>query len=242
MIGIFTEHNLREFEYTFGRYWRIFRGNRKEALARAARNFSFFAVKRLKDRQIPKGAITQERLQGFKSGEGLKISDRAKQLVAARYGITSNIKSRRQYITRMTRTQAKEIERINKATGGRITLQALLAQQELRLREGHRAFATSAARFRTAMIGQAYSTAKIKSQKLGVSELKDGGAEADKFEFEWGNMLGKFGGLAAKSLTSAPARNALNRALVDTKKDMTVYIDRKHAEAARRAASTFRRL
>jgi hypothetical protein len=262
MIRLTYNDNLALFHRAFEQYWRLTRKSRADALSHTAKNFSFFFVKRLSAKAMPKGGITKERLAAMKGGkEGIKISHRARDLVYAKYGVRlrqakgwgamssyqktwkgANVlfagaddKKRG-----LTKKQQNILGRIGSAGGGNtFTLQALLAQQELKLREGHRLFSAMSARFKGDLKGVTMSTKNGKP--LGRGRSVGESEEASGFVFDWGNAVGKWSTVAAVGLTS-PSRVRLHEeALNDTRLDMLTYVARKQDEAARNAARTVRR-
>lgn len=219
--------NIGDLGRTFETYWKLSRLSRTDALSKLGRNFSFAASRRLKTIQIGKGEITQERIAALKAGGGLKISQRAKDLVAKRYG---------------KKKQDAEHARLALVTGSaELAGRALEAAQELRLRESHRAFTTSSVRFRGDLKAMTYAKTRY-GQTLGQAKPVSRGMESDEFHFIWGSSISKWSGMATTGLTKAKAKVQLNAALKDTRADMLVYIDRKHKEAARAAARTISRL
>lgn len=245
-INATIRENLSSLGSRFEVYWKLTRKSRAEALAYTAKNFSIFSVRRLKGIQLAKGAITKERLAGFKSGEGLRISDRAREIVSKKYGARQKVSfsggtvSRGRMITPgVTKRQQAEVQRLDSATGNRgISTQALLAAQELRLRESHRAFTTSSVRFRGDMKQTTFSMQK--GRQTGRAKPVSKGAELDEYHFEWSSQIGRFAAMAATGLGHQKARTSFADALVDTRRDMDVYIARKQQEAARAAARSVR--
>jgi hypothetical protein len=246
----FSTDNLDSFGRTFEDYWKLTGKSRAEALSHAAKNFGYFARKRLMQVALPKGQITKERLAGFSAGEGLKITHRAREIVYKKYGVrfarpsgispASPFQGPKGSKKRgLSKKQQALIEKLNKTTGGGVTLQALLAQQELKLREGHRMFTASSMAFRGPMRSTTFSTTKA-GRQLGRGRPVKAASESDAFEFEWGTSIGKWSGVAAIGLNTPSRRAVMDPALDATRKDMIVYIERKHNEAARRAAAAIR--
>lgn len=255
--SLFTRDNLESFGRTFDRYVFWSGKTRQECVTHAAKNFQFFLYKRMASAAAPKGAITAERLEAFKSGEGIKISRRAREIVYRKYGVnfvfkpgpggthspsvTMGPKGSKYFMTGsadkkrgLTKKQQTEIEALNKATGGGITLQALLAKQELKLREEHRLFTASSTRFKVNPEASTFSISKLRTP-LGKASPKQGPDESS-FAFEWGSAVAKWSGEAAKGLNSAARRKLFDPALNDTRLDALKYIDRKQKEAGQRAA------
>jgi hypothetical protein len=218
---MFVKSELDEFGHTFERYASLWKGDRKEALQRASKNFAFILWTKLRQAVEPKGAITTERVTALKAGSGLKISARARELVARRYGVSQSI-AKRNMIS-------------NKGSG---ELGSAMVAQELRLREGHRMFTASAARFKGDLKSRTFSISRGKH--VGSAKPVSGGPESDRFEFEWGSSVAKWSGVAAVGLNKETRRRYFGPALRETRADMLRYIDRKKDEFARRAAGTLR--
>jgi hypothetical protein len=220
MISVFVQEDMASFSRTFERYWKLTSGSRMEALQHTAKNFAFILWTKLKQVSMPKGAITAERLAAMKSGEGIRISERARELVYKRYGVSQDVHSRKL---------------LGKGGSG-IPVQALLVKQELKLRESHRMFTASAARFKGALQSKVFSYSKGK--QVGVATPIPGGSEKDSFEFEWGAAVSKWSGVAAVGLNKDTRRIVFNPSLNDARKDMMAYLRRKQEEIGRRVAKT----
>lgn len=262
LASMFSHDNFADFSATFERYWKLTRGSRADALSHTAKNYIFFAKKRLMAKAAPKGAVTKERIAALKAGEGIKISERAREIVYRKFGVQaryasgykpapSNIKLGKSFRFIMvgsserksgfSKKQSAQISKLNSSLGGgNMTIQALLAEQELKLRESHRMFTASSAQFKGALDRTTFATTKA-SKQLGRARPMKGGEDADRFEFDWSGEIGKWSGIAAIGLTSAARRGVHDPALRETRADMLVYIARKQKEAASRAAATIRR-
>lgn len=237
MIGVFVQEDLASFSRTFEQYWKLTSGSRMEALQHTAKNFAFLLWTRMKGAAIPKGTITRERIAAFKAGQGIKISNRARELVNKKWGVEA-------FKAGFTKSQKAAIAaNAAKFTGSKIGLRkgfayALMAQQELRLRESHRMFTASAARFKGALQAKVFSYSKGK--QVGVATPIPGDADKDSFEFEWGSQVAKWSGVAAVGLNKETRRTVFGPAMNDTRKDMLAYITRKQQEIGRRAARVLR--
>jgi hypothetical protein len=254
VTGLFVREDLDLFGRTFERYAALSGKTRQEALAHTARNFKFFLFKRLGGAVAQKGQITQERLAAMKGGEGIKISSRAREIVYRDYGVrfafatgikpaspTMGAKGSKFFMVGaadkkrgLTKKQQEQIEGLNKKAGGGLTLQALLAKQELKLREGHRMFTASSSRFRGDLSSTTYSTSGL-GRPLGRGQPSHG-QDVDTFTFDWGSQVGEWSGVAARGLNAPSRRHLFNPALNDTRQDMMTYIYRKQQENGRRAA------
>lgn len=219
---MFTRHNLEDFGATFERYWKLTNKSRGEALAHTGKNFTFFLFRRLKAEASPKGAITNERLSAIRAGDGLKISDRAKDLAYKRLGVSQSV-------------TGKRLQQ-NKGKGKKNVWNEVVAQ-ELRLRESHRMFTASSARFKGKSFGKTRTFSQLNGKPLGAAK-----GDEDSFVFDWGTQVGRWSGMAAAGLTSASRRQVLDPALRETEADMLKYITRKQTEAARNAARIMRRV
>jgi hypothetical protein len=252
-MSAFSQDNLQEFGSTFERYWKLTGKSRADSLAHAAKNFGYFARRRLMEAALPKGAITSERLSALKGGSGITISHRAREIVYKKYGVrfarpsginpaspNQGPKGSLYYMVGAAdRKRGLTKKQQDKSTRGGITLQALLAQQEIKLREGHRMFTASSMVFKGPMTSATFSTTKA-SRQLGRARPARVSSDADSFEFEWGQSVGKWSGIAAVGLNTPSRRAVMDPALDATRKDMIVYIQRKHDQAAKQAASKLR--
>lgn len=269
MIQVLTRDNLDEFGRMFERYWKLTGLARKEALFRSAGNFAGFAVQGIKAKVThPKGFIRRERMAGFKRHQGLQISDRARMLVYKKFGVSGgavnvHVKGAKANPTFMTGagkrglskaqiarvsalSQAFESTRSGRKGKGPMTLQALLSEKELQLREAHRAFTSAAMLFpgmkhkdrKGRWIEYSHSST---GQKLGVAGLMKSDNNLDEVHFMWG-ALGKYSRMAAAGLSHPRTIPVLNDALKKTRADMLVYIQKEEDKAARAAARNVRRL
>jgi hypothetical protein len=128
---------------------------------------------------------------------------------------------------------------VTKRYNGKKQPDGALASQELRLREGHRMFTASSARFRGDLKQTTFSRTRSGKQ-LGRAKPVPGGEEKDSFVFDWSGQIAEWSGVAAVGLTSPNRRKAFGPALEDARRNMLTYIDRKHHEAAQRARRVFR--
>lgn len=248
-INVTIQENLRDASTTFERYWKLTGKSRAEALAHFGGNFSANATRAMKSRMYAKGAIRSERLAAFKSGVGLRISDRARALVSKKYGVTVS-PGGRTYMQGsgkrgFSKAQSELIQRLNRATGGHVTLQAILAMKEIELREGHRGFTTSAFLFKGMKGKDAKGRTKYysvaNSVKLGEATASNKGSEGDELAFVWG-AGNRFSKMAARGVSSRKGRESVAEGLKGATRDALNYIARKQAEAARSAARSIRAL
>lgn len=248
-INVTIQENLKDASATFERYWKLTGKSRAEALTHFGGNFSIAATRAMKARMYAKGAIRSERLGAFKSGVGLRISDRARALVSKKYGVTVS-PGGRTYMQGsgkrgFSKAQRELIQRLNRATGGGITLQALLAMKEIQLREGHRGFTTSAFLFKGMKGKDSKGRTKYyavgNGVKLGEATATDRGSEGDELAFVWGEG-NRFSRMAARGVSSQRGREAVAEGLKGATRDALNYIARKQAEAARNAARSIRGL
>lgn len=248
-VNVTIQENLRDASAAFERYWKLTGRSRAEALTHFGGNFSVSAARAMKSRMYAKGAITSERLGAFKSGVGLRISDRARALVSKKYGVTVS-PGGRTYMQGsgkrgFSKAQRELIQRLNRATGGNLTLQALLAMQEIKLREGHRAFTTGSLFFKGMKRKDSGRRAKFYSTtggfKLGEATATDRGSEGDELAFVWGEG-NRFSKMAARGVSSRRGREAVAEGLSGATREALNYIARKQAEAARNAARSVRAL
>jgi hypothetical protein len=250
---IVLSDNLNQLNDTFKEYSGLFRKGRLEALRKAAHNFSVYVPRNLKRIAPIKGNITSAALSRMKSkAGGTIVSQRAKNLVMMRWGMASSSTGRLMALGTswskkhqnygLTKKQSKILAHLSKgATGERGAYQALFVEQELKLRERHRVFTAASTLFNKAgEIRQSYSyRGKV---KLGsASEIgKDSGFSLDSddsFEFRWGSNINKDSSMAAGVLKNvSKATTAFSDGILELRKDMIAYINRKHIEASRSAA------
>lgn len=219
-----VQENLDDLGRTFDRWWKespAGRNGRDAALARASRKFSFFFSSALRKKASAKGAITQERTSALEHGEGLRISDRAKELVAKRHGVSTSIATRQQQINRGKAESAYHAQ----------------IAQELRLREGHRMFTAMSGRFKGDMRTTTFSYSKGKQVGRATPTAT---AESSATVFEWSGGVGKWAGVAATGLTNPSRQQAQSEALIATRGEMLIDLARAHEQAARNAARSVR--
>lgn len=221
---ITARENLSDLNLAFERWWKespAGRNGRDAALAKASRKFSFFYSSDLRGRASGKGEITQERMSALKSGQGLRISDRAKELVAKRHGVSTSIATRRQQINK-GRAESVYHAEIN---------------QELRLREGHRMFTASAGRFKGDMKATTFSYSKGRQVGRATPTALP---ESSATVFEWSGSVGKWAGVAATGLNNPDRQQAQSNAMISTRREMLIDIARMHDKAAQAAARSIR--
>ncbi len=215
---IYAKDNLDSLNTTFNEYWTMTKKSRPQALSKAARTFSFSLRRRLKERTAKMGAITSERLSVIKQ-KGIHISNRA----YATLGVSTNAST-------SLRSGSK-----NGAKGiGGFALQRLLVAKELQYREANRAFTEASSFFKGAL--DAETLAKAGASVVGSAKPIKGGTDEDSFQFNWGSQVSRWSAVAAVGLNKPTRRDVFDPALIDTRNDMRVYIERKQKENARAAA------
>lgn len=229
---ITVEDNISELGRTFDRYWKLTKMSRASALSHTAKSFGIILYRLLRDKTERKGQITSERLSALKSGYGLTISNRAKDLVNKKWGVAA-------YTAGYSSSQKSYIASFNSSSSARFgprgMVQRLLAEQELKLREGHRTFTASSALFKGDLTKQTSSVRG--SAQVGLANPISGGSDSDSFVFEWGSAVSRWAGYAAVGLQK---RNEFSQAISATRQNMLSYIAGKQEEAGRAAARSLR--
>ncbi len=183
----------------------------------------------------------------MRAGEGLIISERARALVLKRHGLTGNEtanqlvktlsgKAKRDAAGRFSKVQF--VSKGGQSISGKVALQGLIQEQELRLREGHRMFTAMSARFKGDMKATTFSYSKGKQTGRG-SHVKEG-AFSDRYDFDWSGAVGKWAGVAATGLTNQSRIQIQDEALKKTNSEMLLDLARVHEQAARNAARSVR--
>ena len=241
---ITIEENLRSANETFDRYWKYTRKTRGEALQKIASNVCSFSIQELKATTAKKGDITAERMAALKSGEGIKVSERAKELVGKKFGIVEN--GGRKWMTGggkrgFSKAQRARVDALNQKFRGQQTIHQLYIEKEIQLREGHRSFSESSMVFPGfrkpyARAGDKTYSTTSGGERTGAAELVSTSLDAEEMRLDWGSAVGKWSKNAAAGLNSAAGKKAIARGLARTRSDMLTYIARKQNEAARAAA------
>lgn len=226
MEALFTAETASRTADTFERYWKLTKKTRAQGLQHWSRNFVFYLLRRLRDKTIPRGAITAERLSYMKAnrGRGLRISELAKSIVAKRYGLSTDVRTRGNRLN----------TRGTKIGSGGFAARALLVKTELRLREAHRTFTQSSAKFPKTGDIRATAFAVRKADRLGQVAIREA-EQLDAAEFDWGTLLGRWSATVAGVLKTKRA-GVFNAALEDSRQNMLIYIARKVKEAGKAAA------
>lgn len=237
---ITIQENLSDLSRTFDRYWKLTRKSRAESLEKLAKNVSIFSYRELRKIAPLKGAVRTSVLSAAKGGRGILISERAKELVAKKYGVASAL-SGKQFISGTSKrgglTKGQKDKIAAMGGGG---LQALMVDQELSLRESHRAFTSSAMLFKGPLKHTTFSTKG--NNQIGRAKPIDKGLEGDEFHFDFGSSVGRFSAMAAIGMNTSKGRQAIASGVQEANKNMLTYIARKQQEAARSASRNIRRL
>ena len=220
---ITIQENVSQLNQTFDRYWRASTRTREESVAKASKNFGMFLYRRLKIIAPEKGAITAQLGARLKSKQHVKVSEYARRLVLARFGVSQSIAGRGSVSNRKVRGHS-----------GPVNLWAEMTKQEIRLREGHRQFTSAAALFHGDF--KSKTDSKKKSSTLGTATPSHTGTDGSQVAFEWSNAVSRYSAMAASGMLTEKGRNAFEAAVKDTQKDMLNYIHKKQQESGRNGA------
>lgn len=208
---MFAEETVSRFAETFESYARLRNKTRDEVAAHVANSYSIFLYRSLKDKAEPKGSIEGKLLTHLRSGGGLRISAKARE---------------------MADKQNKD------GSLGGFALQRVRATQEIKLRESRRMFTAGSSLFRGAK--KTAKGVRVFSKKgntiTGGLVVKSDGPEGTQAVFDWNSQIGKWAAVAAVGLKKDSRSSALNEALRLAHADMRVYIERKIKENGRKAA------
>lgn len=236
-MSLTIQENLARMNRTFEVYAGLFRKGREEALKKTTSELSKFAFYRIRRLMPPAGFITSQNLARMEhGGGGTKLSDRAKEIIYKRYGVVGvngKLYMQGAKARGFTKNQSGKIQYLlSRGLRGGMVLQALMTEQELKMRESHRGFAAAAVLFRDVdKPGKAitYSRGR-KASKLGQAAERETGSRADAhqyFELAWGPFLNKFSGQAGSSLVSPKVHAEIVAALNDARHNMRQYIAKK---------------
>lgn len=245
MSVAYVNENLDELVYAMDAYQSVTGKSREDVAAKAGKSFSFFYFQALKRRASKKGEITESNLAALKGGRGILVSDRAKEIVAKKYGLKqvgslSLMTGAENKKRGLTKSQAENIEYLNVMTGGgKATIQAIYVEQELKLRESHRMFSAIAAVFKGNLSSTTFSIGKGGVQTGRATPKKM--AEENTMTLEWGPNVGKWSAAVGAGLLSPSRAAARDEAIAATRADMWDYVNRKKVENARKASKLLRR-
>lgn len=240
-VTISVQDNLAELNSTFDLYWKLKKKSLTGMLQHVAKNFRVFLVQELKKIAPGAPAIESQNLARLKKGEsGMRVSERAKQLVAKKFGLMNSPVTGAGYVVALGKTggflkrQKQLLESATKRGGIGGNIQALRVAQEIRLRKSHNLFLASSALFKGDMSKLTYSLTKGGS-KLGM--MRTGSSDSEdqaSAEFVWGNAVGKYSVMANEGLQKPKGQTSIGRALAATTRDMQDYINDKLFKAQQR--------
>lgn len=250
MISLTVQHNLDDLNITFKRYALLYSKGSQAALFHAAHNFGVYGPRRLKTIAPPKGTIRSSNIARLKGhGGGMKISDEARRIMYRNFGVVTTVGGRQMIMGNtakrakgLTKGQAAQIEHMMKTAavkGG--TIQALLVDQELKLRERARHSLAAAVTFKNAGLAPISYALSRSGRQLGQAKHDKGaGEDQESYVFTWGSSISKQSASVTAGLSLPKSQAQIAEAVSDVRKDMLEYIKRKEQEAARNAARTLR--
>ena len=235
-VTLTFQSNLDEFNAALTRYAALSSKGAAEAVAKKGADFGFRLSRKLLTLAPAKGSVRESRLAVLASGGGLKIRDKVRQKVYAKFGVSQTLDGRK---VRMGGTKLSGSKRIG---GKRLNLQALLVRAELNTRESGRGFSSFSARYKS--LSQELAADRFGEQRRKIVDrykrfLSQVGFKRDNdsasLTFQWG-MGNESSEKLAASLQKPRQQAAIADALDEARADMMEYIIRKQTQAARTMA------
>jgi hypothetical protein len=233
-VTLTFQTNLDEFNAALTRYAALSSKGAAEAVAKKGADFGFRLSRKLLTLAPDKGSVREERLAALAAGGSLKIRDKIRQRVYAKFGVSQTMAGRK---LRM----GKKLTASKLVGGKRLNLQALLVRAELNARESGRGFSAFSARYKS--LSQQLAADRFGEQRRKIIDrysrfLSEVGFKRDRdssnLTFRWGGN--ESSGKLAASLQKPRQQAAIADALNEARADMMDYIIRKQAQAARTMA------
>jgi len=234
--------NLDAFNLALGDYLKVTKLSTQEAVQKNSADFAFRLSKALSEYTPKKGVIRSERLLAFRSGQGIKIRPAIYEQVAKKYGLVSDLTSKRSGFIRRKKFTGMLSTGTKKTGKRRLNYQALAARAELNLRESGRGFLSYSSRMKSIVNELAiqddvdqYKRLLDKYNRFLASVGFKTDADSAGITFSWGGSASS--DQAARALQKPRQQRTIAAALDASRANMMEYIIKRQARAKSKLAT-----